>query len=106
VHQNSGYLLVEWALRARDLERRNLRMVRGVRQMEGFGVVHLSLLNVPREYGREWEVGNGAESEVEARDGERVIENWAIMATPYCHNLKLHQKVFAAVVLLLQLSFE
>jgi len=34
------------------------------------------------------------------------LKNWAILTTPYCHNLKLHQTVFAAVILLLQLSFE
>jgi hypothetical protein len=34
------------------------------------------------------------------------LENWAILATPNHHDLKLHQTVFAAVILLLQLSFE
>ena len=42
--------------------------------MEGIGVVHLSLLNVQGSMGREWEVGNAAESEVKARDGEQAIE--------------------------------
>ena len=34
------------------------------------------------------------------------LKNWAILTTPYRHDLKLHQTVFAAVILLLQLSFE
>ena len=34
------------------------------------------------------------------------LKNWAILVTPYCHDLKLYQTVFAAVILLLQLSFE
>ncbi len=34
------------------------------------------------------------------------LKNWAILVTPYCHDVKLHQTVFAAVIALLQLSFE
>jgi hypothetical protein len=34
------------------------------------------------------------------------LKNWAILATTYCHDLKLHQTVCVAVILLLQLSFE
>jgi hypothetical protein len=36
---------------------------------------------------------------------ERLI-NWAILSTPYRHNLHLHQTVFATVITLLQLSFD
>jgi hypothetical protein len=34
------------------------------------------------------------------------LKNWAILVTPYRHDLKLHQTVFVAVIALLQLSFE
>jgi hypothetical protein len=34
------------------------------------------------------------------------LKNWAILATPYRHDLKLRQTVFAAGILLLQLFFE
>ncbi len=34
------------------------------------------------------------------------LKNWAILETPYRHDLKLLQTVFAAVIVLLQLSFE
>jgi hypothetical protein len=34
------------------------------------------------------------------------LKNWVILVTPYHHDLKLHQTVFAAVIALLQLSFE
>jgi hypothetical protein len=36
----------------------------------------------------------------------KQLKNWAILVTPYCHDLKLRQTVFAAVTALLQLSFE
>jgi hypothetical protein len=52
-------------------------------------------------------VCNAAESEVLRQEtvNER-LKNWAILVTPYCHDLKLHQTVFAAVIALLQLTFE
>jgi hypothetical protein len=34
------------------------------------------------------------------------LKDWAVLVTPYHHDLKLHQTVFAAVIALLQLSFE
>ncbi len=34
------------------------------------------------------------------------LKDCVILVTPYCHDLKLHQIVFAAVIVLLQLSFE
>ena len=34
------------------------------------------------------------------------LKNWGILATPYRHDFNLHQTVFAAVIVLLQLSFE
>jgi len=34
------------------------------------------------------------------------LKNWGILVTPYRHDFKLHQTVFAAVIVLLQLSFE
>ena len=34
------------------------------------------------------------------------LKNWGILLTPYRHDFKLHQTVFAAVIVLLQLSFE
>ncbi len=36
----------------------------------------------------------------------KQLKNLAILVTPYCHDLKLHQTVFAAVIARLQLSFE
>jgi len=34
------------------------------------------------------------------------LKNWGILVIPYRHDFKLHQTVFAAVIVLLQLSFE
>ncbi len=34
------------------------------------------------------------------------LKNWGISLTHYRHNFKLHQTMFAAVIVLLQLSFE
>ena len=34
------------------------------------------------------------------------LKNWGILTTPYRHDFKLHQTVFAAVIVLLQLSLE
>jgi hypothetical protein len=33
------------------------------------------------------------------------FKNWAILSTPYCHQLFEHQTVFGTIVLLTQLSF-
>ena len=44
-----GFGMMEWFLKT--LWCRCWNMVRGVRQMEGIGVVHLSSLNVPKEFG-------------------------------------------------------
>jgi hypothetical protein len=33
------------------------------------------------------------------------FKNWAILSTPYCHQLLEHQTVFGAIVVLTQLSF-
>jgi hypothetical protein len=33
------------------------------------------------------------------------FKNWAILSTPYRHNLLEHQTVFGAIVVLTQLSF-
>ncbi len=63
-------------------------MVRGVRQMEGIGVVHLSLLNVPWKYGKRWEVGNAAESKVEARDSEQATEELGNFGNPLSSRFK------------------
>ena len=57
-------------------------MVRDVRQIVDIGEVHLSLLNVPREFGRDWESSNAAESEVEARDSECAIEELGHFGDP------------------------
>ena len=60
--------------------------------MEGIGVVHLSLLNVPKEFGERVKVGGAAESEVKARDSERAIEELGDFGDPlsYRHDFKLH----------------
>ena len=34
------------------------------------------------------------------------FKNWAILVTPYRHDFQLHQTVFAAIIVLTQLSFE
>ena len=34
------------------------------------------------------------------------FKNWAILVTPYRHDFRLHQTVFAAIIVLTQLSFE
>ncbi len=36
----------------------------------------------------------------------KQLKNWVILVTPYCHDLKLHQTVFAAFIAFLQLFFE
>jgi len=96
--------MMEWF--SKTLWCRCWNMVRGVRQMEGIGVVHLSSLNVPNEFGervesRRWQKVRSRQETVNER-----LKNWGILATPYRHNFKLHQTVFAAVIVLLQLSFE
>jgi hypothetical protein len=41
-----------------------------------------------------------------AGDHQQVhFKNWAILLTPYHHNLLEHQTVFGAIVVLTQLSF-
>jgi hypothetical protein len=35
----------------------------------------------------------------------KLFKNWAILSTPYCHQLLEHQTVFGAIVVLTQLSF-
>ena len=75
--------------------------------MEGIRVVHPSLLNDPKEFGGE--SGKRAmQQKVRSRQEtvNKQLKNWAILVTPYHHNLKLRQAVFAAFIALLQLSFE
>jgi hypothetical protein len=77
-------------------------MVTGVRQMADIGVVHPSLL-VWGESER-----HAMQQKVRSRQEtvNKQLKNWAILVTPYHHNLKLRQAVFAAFIALLQLSFE
>ena len=52
------------------------------------------------------------QQKVRSRQGtvNERLKNWAILfsilATPYRHNFQLHQTVFAAIIVLTQLSFE
>ncbi len=78
--------------------------------MEGMGVVHLSsapeFVKCPK--GVRGESGKQVQQKVRSRHetvNER-LKNWGILVTPYRHDFKLHQTVFAAVIALLQLSFE
>jgi hypothetical protein len=59
-----------------------------------------------RSLGREWEACNAAEVRLRQEMVNKQLKNWAMLATPYPHNLKLHQTVLTAVIALLQLSFE
>ena len=74
--------------------------------MEGIGVVHLSSLNVPKEFWEGWKAGDAAEVRSRQETANKQLKNWGILVTPYHHDFKLHQTVFAAVIVLVQLSFE
>jgi len=49
-----------------------------------------------------------AEMQQRARNRQETVnkwfKNWAILSTPYCHQLLEHQTVFGAIVVLTQLS--
>jgi hypothetical protein len=49
-----------------------------------------------------------AEMQQRARNCQETVnksfKNWAILSTPYCHQLLEHQTVFGAIVVLTQLS--
>jgi hypothetical protein len=50
-----------------------------------------------------------AEMQQRVRNRQEMVDkrfkNWAILSTPYCHQLLEHQTVFGAIVVLTQLSF-
>ena len=56
-----------------------------------------------------WADPNTAEIQARVQSRQETIneqfKNWAILSTPYRHNLLEHQTVFGAIVVLTQLSF-
>jgi len=56
-----------------------------------------------------WADPNTAEMQQRVRCRQETVnerfKNWAILSTPYRHNLSEHQTVFGAIVVLTQLSF-
>jgi len=56
-----------------------------------------------------WADPNTAEMQQRVRSRQETVnerfKNWAILSTPYRHNLLEHQTVFGAIVVLTQLSF-
>ncbi len=56
-----------------------------------------------------WADPNTVEIQAQVRSRQETVnerfKNWAILSTPYHHNLLEHQTVFGAIVILTQLSF-
>jgi hypothetical protein len=52
---------------------------------------------------------NNVEMQQRVRSRQEMVnkwfKKWAILSTPYCHQLLEHQTVFGAIVVLTQLSF-
>ena len=82
MHLDGRYLLVEWALCPREVERPDHFL---------------------------WADPNTAEIQARVRSRQETVnerfKNWAILSTPYRHDLLEHQTVFGAIVVLTQLSF-
>jgi len=53
-----------------------------------------------RSFGREWKAGDAAEVRSRQETANKQLKNWGILVTPYHHDFKLHQTVFAAVIVL------
>jgi len=73
------------------------------RGYQGSAPTHVKCLGVL------WADPNTAEMQQRVRSRQETVnerfKNWAILSTPYRHNLLEHQTVFGAIVVLTQLSF-